>query len=343
MKKEMMELITEKLRSMSEEATVSEQDIFDVAEEIGVASPLLIIEITDKLKEMGVTLRDSDLNTVSLDDEDCDDSVKLYLADIGNNALLTPEEERLVAKKKSEGDRNAERRLIACNLRLVVSIAKKYLGRGLDFADLIAEGNLGLIKAVKKYDYTKGFRFSTYATWWIRQAITRAITDQSNTIRKPVHVVERYYKVRKASAKLIRINGCKPSAEEIADELGWPVEKVREVVDIMRRPIPFSAPVGEDGDSFFGDSVPDDTSLSVEDEVEKACLHDEMKESLSVLTQREKEVILLRYGFVSKPHTLEDVGKIFHVTRERIRQIEATALRKLRRPSAARHIKDFAS
>lgn len=343
MKKEMMELITEKLRSMSEEAAVSEQDVFDVAEEIGAASPLLIIEITDKLKEMGVTLRAPDLNSITLDDEDCDDSVKLYLADIGKNALLTPEEERLVAKEKSEGDRNAEKRLIECNLRLVVSIAKKYLGRGLDFAELIAEGNLGLIKAVKRYDYTKGFRFSTYATWWIRQAITRAIADQSNTIRKPVHVVERYYKVRKASAKLIRINGCKPSAEEIADELGWPVEKVREVVDIMRRPIPFSAPVGEDGDSFFGDSVPDDTSLSVEEEVEKAGLRDEMKTTLSVLTQREKEVILLRYGFGSKPHTLEDVGKIFHVTRERIRQIEATALRKLRRPSAAKHIKDFAS
>lgn len=343
MKKDMMETIMEKLISMSKESSVTEQDIYEVSEETGKTSPELIIEITEKLIEMGITIKDSNLYTVSFDGEVCDDAVKQYLREIGKIALLTPEEERSVAKKKSEGNQDAEKRLVECNLRLVVSIAKKYVGRGLDFSDLIEEGNLGLIKAVKKFDHTKGFRFSTYATWWIRQAITRAIADQSNTIRKPVHVVERYYKARKASAKLIRINGCKPSAEEIADELGWPVEKVREVVDIMRRPIPFSAPVGEDGDSFFGDSVPDDTSLSVEEEVEKAGLRDEMKTTLFVLTQREKEVILLRYGFGSKPHTLEDVGKIFQVTRERIRQIEATALRKLRRPSAAKHIKDFAS
>ena len=333
----------EKLISLSKEATVTEQDVFDVAEEAGETSPELMFEIIEKLKATGITIKDSSLSAASFDNEDCVDSVKLYLREIGKIALLTPEEEMQVAKKISEGDHSAEKRLTECNLRLVVSIAKKYLGRGLDFSDLIAEGNLGLIRAVKKYDYTKGFRFSTYATWWVRQAITRSIADQANTIRKPVHMVERYYKVKKATAKLIHLNGCNPTAEEIADELLWQTEKVYEVLNTMRHPVSFSAPVGDDGDSVFGDYIPDDISLSVENTADRSILREVMEEAFSVLTPREEAVIRFRYGFGCKPHTLEEVGKIFHITRERVRQIESKALRKLRRPSVAKCIRDFAS
>ena len=343
-----MKKITEKLVSMSEEAAVSEQDIFDVTEETigedsGKITPEMILEITEKLGEMGIKIKDSSINTVPIDNEDCDDSVKLYLREIGKIALLTPEEEKLTARKKSEGDRNAEKRLIERNLRLVVSIAKKYLGRGLDLQDLIEEGNLGLIKAVKRYDVTKGFRFSTYATWWIRQAITRGIADQANTIRKPVHMVERYYKVRKAAAKLTRINGCNPSIDEVAFELCWPDEKVWEIVNNMRQPISFSTPVGDDDDSIFSDFIPDDTSPSVEKIAEKTVLSEAVEEALSVLPPREEAILRLRFGFGCTPHTLEEVGEKFNVTRERARQLEAKALRILRRSTVAKRIRDFAS
>lgn len=342
MEKDMMKKITKKLVFMSKKATLSEQDIFDVAEEAGKTTPEMILEITEKLGEMGIKTEDSTINTVPLDNEDCDDSVKLYLREIGKIALLTPEEEKLTSRKKSEGDRNAEKRLIECNLRLVVSIAKNYLGRGLDLQDLIEEGNLGLIKAVKRYDVTKGFRFSTYATWWIRQTITRGIADQANTIRKPVHMVERYYKVRKAAAKLTHINGCKPTVDEVALELGWPDEKVREAANNMRHPISFSMPVGDD-DSVFSDFIPDDTSPSVEKIAEKTVLSEAVEEALSVLPPREETILRLRFGFGCTPHTLEEVGEKFNVTRERARQLEAKALRILRRPTVAKRIRDFAS
>ena len=271
-----------------------------------------------------------------------DDPVKVYLKEIGRVPLLTSEEEIDLAIRISDGDSAAKKRLSEANLRLVVSIAKRYLGRGMHFLDLIQEGNLGLIKAVEKFDYTKGFKFSTYATWWIRQAITRAIADQARTIRIPVHMVETINKVKKVSSQLLHQNGHEPSAEEIADELNMPVEKVREIMRVAQEPVSLETPIGEEEDSHLGDFIPDDDAPAPADAASHTMLREQLMEVLDTLTPREEKVLRLRFGLEDgRSRTLEEVGKEFNVTRERIRQIEAKALRKLRHPSRSKKLKDF--
>ena len=273
-----------------------------------------------------------------------DDPVKIYLKDIGRVPLLTPEEETELAKRLAENpnDAAAKNRLSEANLRLVVSIAKKYVGRGMQFLDLIQEGNMGLLKAVDKFDYTKGFKFSTYATWWIRQSITRAIADQARTIRIPVHMVETISRVKKASSQLLHLNGKDPTEDEIADYLGMPLDKVREVMRIAQEPVSLETPIGEEEDSHLGDFIPDDHAQSPNDAANNTMLKEQLNEVLSTLTEREADVLRMRYGLDNEPpKTLEDVGKAFNVTRERIRQIEAKALRKLRHPSRSKKVRDF--
>ncbi len=271
-----------------------------------------------------------------------DDPVKVYLKDIGRVPLLTPEEEIELAIRIADNDQEAKDRLTKANLRLVVSIAKRYVGRGMMFLDLIQEGNLGLIKAVDKFDYTKGFKFSTYATWWIRQAITRAIADQGRTIRIPVHMVETINKVKKTSNMLLHRDGKDPTPEDIAAELSMPVDKVRDILRISQEPVSLETPIGEEEDSHLGDFIPDEDALSPADAAAMTFLKTKVNEVLSTLTPREAEVLRLRFGLKDgTPQTLEEVGKAFNVTRERIRQIEAKALRKLRHPSRSKHLKDL--
>ncbi|MCH5304387.1 MAG: RNA polymerase sigma factor RpoD [Ruminococcus sp.] len=271
-----------------------------------------------------------------------DDPVKVYLKEIGRVPLLTPEEEIELAIKIAEGNIQAKKRLSEANLRLVVSIAKRYLGRGMQFLDLIQEGNLGLIKAVEKFDYTKGFKFSTYATWWIRQAITRAIADQARTIRIPVHMVETINKVKKVSTQILHEKGHEPSSEEIAEKLDISVEKVREIVRVAQEPVSLETPIGEEEDSHLGDFIPDSDTPAPVDEASHALLKEQLEEVLSTLTPREAKVLRLRFGLEDgKSRTLEEVGSEFKVTRERIRQIEAKALRKLRHPSSSKKLKDY--
>ena len=271
-----------------------------------------------------------------------DDPVKVYLKEIGRVPLLTPEEEIELAIRISQNDQQAKQRLVEANLRLVVSIAKRYVGRGMQFLDLIQEGNLGLIKAVDKFDYTKGFKFSTYATWWIRQAITRAIADQARTIRIPVHMVETINKVKKTNTQLLHKNGRDPTAEEIAAELNMPVEKVREILRVSQEPVSLQTPIGEEEDSHLGDFIPDEDALAPEDAASRMLLKEQLSEVLKTLTHREAKVLSLRFGLEDgHPRTLEEVGSAFGVTRERIRQIEAKALRKLRHPSRSKKLKDY--
>ena len=271
-----------------------------------------------------------------------DDPVKVYLKEIGRVPLLNSEEEIDLAMRIMDGDQNAKRRLSEANLRLVVSIAKRYVGRGMQFLDLIQEGNLGLIKAVEKFDYTKGFKFSTYATWWIRQAITRAIADQARTIRIPVHMVETINKVKKVSSQLLHKNGHEPSADEIAAELDMPVDKVREIMRVAQEPVSLETPIGEEEDSHLGDFIPDDEAPAPADAASHTLLKEQLGDVLATLTPREEKVLRLRFGLEDgRPRTLEEVGKEFDVTRERIRQIEAKALRKLRHPSRSKKLKDF--
>ncbi len=271
-----------------------------------------------------------------------DDPVKVYLKEIGRVPLLTPEEEIELAIKIAEGDIYAKKRLSEANLRLVVSIAKRYLGRGMQFLDLIQEGNLGLIKAVEKFDYTKGFKFSTYATWWIRQAITRAIADQARTIRIPVHMVETINKVKKVSTQILHEKGHEPSSEEIAEKLDISVDKVREIVRVAQEPVSLETPIGEEEDSHLGDFIPDSDTPAPADEASHALLKEQLEEVLATLTPREAKVLRLRFGLEDgKSRTLEEVGSEFKVTRERIRQIEAKALRKLRHPSRSKKLKDY--
>ena len=271
-----------------------------------------------------------------------DDPVKVYLKEIGRVPLLTPEEETALAMRIIEGDDAAKKRLSEANLRLVVSIAKRYVGRGMQFLDLIQEGNLGLIKAVEKFDYTKGFKFSTYATWWIRQAITRAIADQARTIRIPVHMVETINKVKKVSSQLLHKNGHEPTAEEIAVELGMPVDRVREIMRVAQEPVSLETPIGEEEDSHLGDFIEDVDAPAPADAASHTLLKEQLEEVLQSLTEREAKVLRLRFGLEDgRPRTLEEVGKEFDVTRERIRQIEAKALRKLRHPSRSKKLKDF--
>ncbi|MGI6014025.1 MAG: RNA polymerase sigma factor RpoD [Oscillospiraceae bacterium] len=271
-----------------------------------------------------------------------DDPVRMYLKEIGKVNLLTPEEEVQLAIRMSEGDEEAKRRMAEANLRLVVSIAKRYVGRGMLFLDLIQEGNLGLIKAVEKFDYTKGYKFSTYATWWIRQAITRAIADQARTIRIPVHMVETINKVIRVSRQLLQELGHDPSAEEIAEEMGLPIEKVRDILKIAQEPVSLETPIGEEEDSHLGDFIPDEDASEPSEAASFTLLKEQLMEVLSTLTPREQKVLELRFGITDgRTRTLEEVGKEFNVTRERIRQIEAKALRKLRHPSRSKKLRDF--
>lgn len=308
------------------------------------------IEIIDDLGDMARDAITSETDLAKTDDGGTgenktlamDDPVRVYLKEIGRVPLLTTEEEQVLAMRIAENDPDAKKRLAEANLRLVVSIAKRYVGRGMAFLDLIQEGNLGLIKAVDKFDYTKGFKFSTYATWWIRQAITRAIADQARTIRIPVHMVETINKVKKTSTQLLHKNGHDPSAEEIADELGMSPDKVREILRLSQEPVSLETPIGEEEDSHLGDFIPDDDALSPADAASISLLKEQLNEVLKTLTPRESKVLSLRFGLEDgHPRTLEEVGLQFGVTRERIRQIEAKALRKLRHPSRSKKLRDF--
>ncbi len=307
------------------------------------------VEIVDDFTETAFQDMDAVLETVESEDGDpsadgiiTDDPVKVYLKEIGRVPLLTPEEEIDLSIKIAEGNKYAKKRLSEANLRLVVSIAKRYVGRGMQFLDLIQEGNLGLIKAVEKFDHTKGFKFSTYATWWIRQAITRAIADQARTIRIPVHMVETINKVKKVSSQLLHKNGHEPTAEEIAAELEMPPDKVREIMRVAQEPVSLETPIGEEEDSHLGDFIPDDEALAPADAASHMLLKEQLRDVLATLTPREEKVLALRFGLEDgRPRTLEEVGKEFDVTRERIRQIEAKALRKLRHPSRSKKLKDF--
>jgi len=271
-----------------------------------------------------------------------DDPVRLYLKEIGRVPLLTSEREKALAERMMAGDEDAKIELVEANLRLVVSIAKRYVGRGMFFLDLIQEGNMGLMKAVDKFDYTKGYKFSTYATWWIRQAITRAIADQARTIRIPVHMVETIHKVSRISRQLLQENGREPTADEIGERISMSPEKVREIMKIAQDPVSLETPIGEEEDSHLGDFIPDDDTPSPAEATSTNILREELERQLHTLTPREEHVIKLRFGlYDGRTRTLEEVGKEFDITRERIRQIEAKALRKLRHPSRARHLKGF--
>ena len=271
-----------------------------------------------------------------------DDPVRMYLKEIGKVALLDADKELEIAERMANGDEMAKQMLIEANLRLVVSIAKRYVGKGMFFLDLIQEGNLGLMKAVEKFDFTKGFKFSTYATWWIRQAITRAIADQARTIRIPVHMVETIHKVSRYQRQLLQELGHEATADEVAEKIGMSPEKVREIMKIAQDPVSLETPIGEEEDSHLGDFIPDDDSPAPQDAASYAMLREQIREVLHTLTPREEQVLKLRYGLEDgRTHTLEEVGKKFNITRERIRQIEAKALRKLRHPSRSKRLKDF--
>ena len=291
-----------------------------------------------KLEEMDLDRLD---DSVNLDNISLDDPVKVYLREIGRVPLLTSDEEVQLAVKIAEGDEKAKRRLAEANLRLVVSIAKKYVGRGMYFLDLIQEGNVGLIKAVDKFDYTKGFKFSTYATWWIRQAITRAIADQARTIRIPVHMVETINRLKRVQSQLLHENGYEPSEEMIAQKLDMPVERVREIMRVAQEPVSMETPIGPEEDSRLMDFIRDEDALAPDEAALKTITNEDIDGVLKTLTEREEAVIRLRFGLHDgRCHTLEEVGSEFNVTRERIRQIEAKALRKLRHPVRSNRFKD---
>ena len=336
---------------------LTNQDILDAIGEIEF-SPEQLEKLYDALEQNGVVIieeTDMDLSDIEIVAEKADkggepsaeriaidDPVKVYLKEIGRVPQLSPEEEIELAIKIADGDAEAKKRLCQANLRLVVSIAKRYLGRGMLFLDLIQEGNLGLLKAVDKFDYTKGFKFSTYATWWIRQAITRAIADQGRTIRIPVHMVETINKVKKISSQLLHQNGHEPTADEIAEELEMPVDKVRDIMRVAQEPVSLETPIGEEEDSHLGDFIPDDDAPAPADAASHTLLREQLNEVLDTLTPREEKVLRLRFGLEDgRSRTLEEVGKEFKVTRERIRQIEAKALRKLRHPSRSKILKDY--
>ena len=321
--------------------------VFDAFEELGVnvlkdEDDLLEPDIED-LEEVE-NIKIDDLDVVNMDGVSVDDPVRMYLKEIGRIPLLSFEEELELAKRVLENDEEAKQKLAESNLRLVVSIAKKYVGRGMLFLDLIQEGNMGLIKAVEKFDYKKGYKFSTYATWWIRQAITRAIADQARTIRIPVHMVETINKLIRTSRHLLQILGREPMPEEIAEEMEIPVEKVMEIQKIAQDPVSLETPIGEEDDSHLGDFIPDDESPAPHDSAAYTLLKEQLEEVMSTLTPREAKVLKLRFGLEDgKARTLEEVGREFQVTRERIRQIEAKALRKLRHPSRSKRLKDYMS
>ena len=335
----------------------------DLASELDDVNPEQIDKVFDAFEELGVDLLQDDETEEEPDIEDLkevedlkldeitdtsyeginvDDPVRMYLREIGRIPLLTYDEELDLAKKVLKGDEDAKQKLAESNLRLVVSIAKKYVGRGMLFLDLIQEGNMGLIKAVEKFDYTKGFKFSTYATWWIRQAITRAIADQARTIRIPVHMVETINKLIRTSRHLLQQLGREPTPEEIAAEMEIPVEKVAEIQKIAQDPVSLETPIGEEDDSHLGDFIQDDDSPAPQDSAAYTMLREQLEEVMNTLTPREAKVLKLRFGLEDgKTRTLEEVGREFQVTRERIRQIEAKALRKLRHPSRSKKLRDY--
>lgn len=334
----------------------------ELATELGDINPEQIDKVFDAFEEMGVdVLKDDfdeepdveelekvedikveDINTMNFDGINIDDPVRMYLREIGKIPLLSFDEELELAKRVINGDEEAKQKLAESNLRLVVSIAKKYVGRGMLFLDLIQEGNMGLIKAVEKFDYTKGYKFSTYATWWIRQAITRAIADQARTIRIPVHMVETINKLIRTSRHLLQQLGREPTPEEIAQEMEIPVEKVMEIQKIAQDPVSLETPIGEEDDSHLGDFIQDEDSPAPQDSAAYTLLKEQLEEVMNTLTPREAKVLKLRFGLEDgRARTLEEVGREFQVTRERIRQIEAKALRKLRHPSRSKKLKDY--
>ena len=337
-----MELNTEQMEKVYEYLEANHIDVLRVS---GDGDG---IEELDDVDDSDIVLSDEDdvdMEKIDLSVPDgisIEDPVRMYLKEIGKVPLLTADEEVDLAKRMADGDEDAKKRLAEANLRLVVSIAKRYVGRGMLFLDLIQEGNLGLIKAVEKFDYHKGFKFSTYATWWIRQAITRAIADQARTIRIPVHMVETINKLIRVSRQLLQELGREPTPEEIAEELDMPVERVREILKISQEPVSLETPIGEEEDSHLGDFIQDDNVPVPAEAAAQTLLKEQLDEVLDTLTEREQKVLRLRFGMDDgRARTLEEVGKEFDVTRERIRQIEAKALRKLRHPSRSRKLRDY--
>ncbi|HHX24638.1 MAG TPA: RNA polymerase sigma factor RpoD [Thermoanaerobacterales bacterium] len=336
---------------------ISYGEIMDALEDIEDLDTEQIEKIYESLEEMGIEVINDNEDVpedekLKAEEEEIDlsipegiaidDPVRMYLKEIGKVPLLTADEEVELSIRIEKGDKEAKRKLAEANLRLVVSIAKKYVGRGMLFLDLIQEGNLGLMKAVEKFDYRKGFKFSTYATWWIRQAITRAIADQARTIRIPVHMVETINKLIRIQRQLLQELGRDPLPEEIAEEMELSVEKVRDIMKIAQEPVSLATPIGEEEDSFLGDFIPDEDVLAPADAAAFLLLKEQLEDVLETLTEREERVLRLRFGLDDgRPRTLEEVGQVFGVTRERIRQIEAKALRKLRHPSRSKKLKDF--
>ena len=361
--KETKEEATKKVKDIVEKAKEKGKITYgELATELGDINPEQIDKVFDAFEKMGVdVLKDDfdeepdveelekvedikveDINTMSFDGINIDDPVRMYLREIGKIPLLSFDEELELAKRVIDGDEEAKQKLAESNLRLVVSIAKKYVGRGMLFLDLIQEGNMGLIKAVEKFDYTKGYKFSTYATWWIRQAITRAIADQARTIRIPVHMVETINKLIRTSRHLLQQLGREPTPEEIAQEMEIPVEKVMEIQKIAQDPVSLETPIGEEDDSHLGDFIQDEDSPAPQDSAAYTLLKEQLEEVMNTLTPREAKVLKLRFGLEDgRARTLEEVGREFQVTRERIRQIEAKALRKLRHPSRSKKLKDY--
>ena len=335
---------TERFYDILEQAGI-EIDVSDVLDLIGTAdmdNPTLSEMQAIEDEGLPADLDEPEALPEDVENAKLDDPVRMYLKEIGRIKLLTPEEEQEIAKKMAEGDEDARKRMSEANLRLVVSIAKRYVGRGMQLLDLIQEGNLGLMKAVEKFDYTKGYKFSTYATWWIRQSITRAIADQARTIRIPVHMVETINRVLRTSHSMVQKLGREPTTKEIADELHIEESKVEEVLKIAQEPVSLETPIGEEEDSHLGDFIQDDEASQPSEEASYTLLREQLEEVLSTLTPREEQVLRMRFGLTDgKPHTLEEVGKEFDVTRERIRQIESKALRKLRHPSRSKKLRDF--
>ena len=335
---------TERFYDILEQAGI-EIDVSDVLDLIGTAdmdNPTLSEMQAIEDGGLPADLDEPEALPEDVENAKLDDPVRMYLKEIGRIKLLTPEEEQEIAKKMAEGDEDARKRMSEANLRLVVSIAKRYVGRGMQLLDLIQECNLGLMKAVEKFDYTKGYKFSTYATWWIRQSITRAIADQARTIRIPVHMVETINRVLRTSHSMVQKLGREPTTKEIADELHIEESKVEEVLKIAQEPVSLETPIGEEEDSHLGDFIQDDEASQPSEEASYTLLREQLEEVLSTLTPREEQVLRMRFGLTDgKPHTLEEVGKEFDVTRERIRQIESKALRKLRHPSRSKKLRDF--
>ena len=347
-------IIKDLLEKGKKKGMLTYKEITDALEEIEI-EPAQIDAIYENIESMGIEIIgniDEELEAIKEEETEIDltipegialdDPVRMYLKEIGKVPLLSPEEEHELAQKMSEGDEEAKKMLSEANLRLVVSIAKRYVGRGMLFLDLIQEGNLGLIKAVEKFDYQKGYKFSTYATWWIRQAITRAIADQARTIRIPVHMVETINKLIRVSRQLLQELGRDPYPEEIAKEMNLSIDKVREIQKIAQEPVSLETPIGEEEDSHLGDFIPDDDAPAPAEAASFSLLKEQLTSVLSTLTPREEKVLRLRFGLDDgRARTLEEVGKEFEVTRERIRQIEAKALRKLRHPSRSKKLKDY--